>query len=200
MLQKQMIALREKKKKLEPLVWHPMAWLVQCPLASLASFYVTPYSPTHTNSLCPSHANLLLFPGIYSITSHIITSPCNILFSTPKFPLRTPTYPSGLKSLPSLTSHLSCSLMAPSTFAPEHIPCWWVDLSDYLSHVCLLHETVSFRTVTVSLTNKKYSMCFKIEVIFQNLIIENYETSVSVYFQCFPTFLLYKYFQTSLKS
>ena len=108
MLQKQMTALRKKKKKkLEPLVWHPMAWLVQCPLASLASFYATPYSPTHTNSLCPSHANLLLFPGIYSITSHIITSPCDILFSTPKFPLRTPTYPSGLKSLPSLTSHLS---------------------------------------------------------------------------------------------
>lgn len=177
-----------------------MAWLVQCPLASLASFYATPCSPTHTNSLCPSHANLLLFPGIYSITSHIITSPCNILFSTPKFPLRTPTYPSGLKSLPSLTSHLSMFSHGTKHFCSRAHPVlvsWSVWL---FSHVCLLHETVSFRTVTVSLTNKKYSMCFKIEVIFQNLVIENYETSVSVCLQCFPTFLLYKYFQTSLKS
>lgn len=159
--------------------------------------------PTH------QHTQILYVPAMlifFCFLEYTVLPPTlshlPVIFSFPH-----PNFPYELPLTRQVSSHFlpspptcRCSLMAPSTFAPEHIPCRWVDLSDYLSHVCLLHETVSFRTVTVSLTNKKYSMCFKIEVIFQNLIIENYETSVSVYFQCFPTFLLYKYFQTSLKS
>lgn len=171
-------------------------------LTPLAAFWAMPYPPTHTNSLCSSHTHLLPVPWIYNVTSHIITSPCNSLFSTPRFALLTPTDLSDLKSLPSLTSHLPMFSQGTKHFSSWVHPVM-AGLSAWLFESCLsLPLNGRLREDYDSLTHqKKYSIGFKIEEISQNLVTENDKRPVFliVYFQCFPTFLLYKYVQIFLK-
>lgn len=114
----------------------------------------------HTQIPCSSHTNLLSVPWVYNVTSHLIISPCNILFSTPKFPLVN-SYVSvksevTQKSLPSLTTHLPISSHSTKHFAPESIP-WWRDyLCDHLIHVYLRHHiTISSKRIVTVLLKKE---------------------------------------------
>lgn len=120
-----------------------------------------------TQILCSSHTNLLSVPWVYNVTSHLIISPCNILFSTPKFPLVN-SYVSvksqvTQKSLPSLTTHLPISSHSTKHVCSREHPkmarlfVWSFDSClSQTSHNCQLLEDSDSLT-----KRKKCSVCCK---------------------------------------
>ena len=141
----------------------PLPQVDWCGACLLLRLHLVP-CPTHQHmqilSVPATLTNLLSFPWVYSVTSHLIIPPCNILFSTPKFPL-VGTYVSvksevTQRSLPSLTSHLPTSSHSAKCICSRAHTIMARLLCDYLIHVSRWHHpTVSSKRIVTVLLRKR---------------------------------------------